>query len=126
MILIYFLQFMNKFLCVIINCIFVKNIAMIHTYIIQVKYFNYFKLNFLKYFYIIQNICICIPESFYTNNSHQLFDYIRTFMNQHSTCSTRIQIPKTILYLKTGFKRYSKDFWYTKKNPTQIWYDEFN
>ena len=30
------------------------------------------------------------------------------------------------MYSKTGLKRSFKDFWYTKINPTQIWYDEFN
>ena len=28
--------------------------------------------------------------------------------------------------LKNGFKRSFKDLWYTKINPTQIWYDKFN
>ena len=31
-----------------------------------------------------------------------------------------------MLYSKTGLNVRFKDFWYSKINPTQIWYDEFN
>ena len=36
------------------------------------------------------------------------------------------QIKKDILYSKSGLKRSIKDYWYTKKNMYQIWYDDFN
>ena len=44
---------------------------------------------------------ICIPESFNSNISKQLFDYTITFVNsQHY----RTQIHNVILYSKTGLK----------------------
>ena len=46
---------------------------------------------------------VCIPESFNTNISHHLFG------NTNS---------------KGDFVH--KDFWYTKINSTQIWYNKFN
>ena len=43
----------------------------------------------------------CIPESFNTNISHQLFDYIITFViSQHYDLNS-----KGDFVLKTGFKR---------------------
>ena len=47
-------------------------------------------------------------------------------VSKHRIHSTRTQIQKMILYSKTGFNVRFKDFWYTKINPTQIWYDKFN
>ena len=41
----------------------------------------------------------CIPESFNTNISHQLFDYIKTFVKSQ-------QLNKKVDFvLKTGFER---------------------
>ena len=45
-----------------------------------------------------------LPESFNTNNSHQLFDYIQNNLLWNN-CSTKTQIQKVILYSNTGFKR---------------------
>ena len=49
-------------------------------------------------FLSILNKFFCLPESFNTNISHQLFDYTITFC-------TRTQIQKVILNSKNGFKR---------------------
>ena len=44
---------------------------------------------------------ICIPESFNTNISHQLFDYIITYVNsQHQNSLSKGD------FVKTGFKHY--------------------
>ena len=63
-------------------------------------------------------ITVCIPESFNTNISHQLFDPILTFVNsQHSNTYS-----KGNLVHKTSFK----DFLYTKINPTQSMTNSIN
>ena len=57
---------------------------------------------------------IFIPESFNMKISHQLFDYIITFVNsQHLNTNS-----KDDLESKVGFKRF-KDFWYSKINLSQ-------
>ena len=49
----------------------------------------------------------------YTRNiSHPLFDYKIIFVN--------------LKQQNTNSKQDLEDFWYTKKNQTQIWFDEFN
>jgi hypothetical protein len=65
---------------------------------------------------VLYNNVFCIPETFNTNISHQLLDYTINFVNsQHKNTNS-----------KGDFVRLFKDFWYTKINPTQIWYDKFN
>ena len=66
----------------------------------------------------ILNEIYFIPESFYTNISHQSFGYTISYV--------KTQIQKVVLYSKTGFKDRFKDFRYIRINPTQIWYDKFN
>ena len=55
---------------------------------------------------------ICIPESFNTNISLQLFDYIMTFVSSKGDFVPK----KTVLNVRF------KDFWFKKINLTQIWY----
>ena len=74
------------------------------------------KLKRKKYF-LVKTKIFCIPESFNTNISHQVFDYLITFVNS----SSRTPIQKVILFSKTSFR-----FLVYKINPTQIWYDKFN
>ena len=51
---------------------------------------------------VLITFVFCLPESFNTNISHQLFDYKITFVNSQHESS---QIPKVILCSKTRFKR---------------------
>ena len=60
---------------------------------------------------------ICIPESFNSSISHQLFDYTITFVNSQLLNTNS----KGGYVLKTGFKVVLKDFWYKRINPTPIW-----
>ena len=64
-----------------------------------------------------------IPESFNTNSSHQLLDYKITFVN--SQYEKRNSKGDFVLKKPVRNVRF-KDFWYTKINLTQIFYDEFN
>ena len=57
-------------------------------------------------------VCLinCIPESFNTNISHQLFEYkITLVIPQHKNAKF-----KGDFYSKTGLNVCLKDFWYTK------------
>ena len=65
---------------------------------------------------IQEDKCFCVAGIYDTNISHQIFDYKITFENS--------QIQKVILFSKPGFKRSFKDFWYTRLNLPQIWYEE--
>ena len=63
-----------------------------------------------------------LSESFNTN-LHQLFDYKIKVLNlqRENTISLGNVVPKT------SMKNVPlKDFWYTKLNLTQIWYEQFN
>ena len=65
----------------------------------------------------------CIPESFYTNKSPPAF-----WLHNNICESTALEhkfkwwfcAQKAVLNVRF------KDFWYTKINPNQIWYDNFN
>ena len=64
---------------------------------------------------------ICIPESFNTKISHQLYN------NRCKFTGLKHEFKKVILYSKTGLKRsLFEDLWYIKINPTKIWYGELN
>jgi hypothetical protein len=70
----------------------------------------------------IKNI-ICIPESFNTNIWHPLFDY--TIIICKSTALEH-KFKRWFFSQKPVLNVRFKDFWYTKINPTRIWYDKSN
>ena len=66
---------------------------------------------------------ICITESFKTSISHHLFDYKITFVNQQQeNTNSKDDFGQKKTVLNVLFK----DLWYTKINPTQIWYYKFS
>ena len=68
-------------------------------------------------------ICI-IPESVNTNILHQLFDYTITFVNSQPALEHKLK--RSFCTQNPVLNVRIKGFWYTKINPTQIWYDKFN
>ena len=65
-----------------------------------------------KYMYYIQKY-LCIPESFNTNISHQLFVNKITFVNSQSE---NTNLKADFEYSKPVWNVNFKDFWYTKIN----------
>ena len=65
----------------------------------------------------------CIPEIFQTNILHQLYYYKITLLNlQHENANSKGDFVLKIMFFDLHFK----DFWYTKINLIQIWYNKFN
>ena len=109
--------------CIVIST---KKFLIIHIFTFdQKKAWNFYVvLQFLCNESFPRQNYFCIPESFNMKISHHPFDHTITLWIN----STRTQIQKVFLYLKTGLVlnvRF-KDFWYTKINLTQIWYDKFS
>ena len=61
--------------------------------------------------YMCVDHAICVPESFNTNISHELFDYTITFLNSHRL-NTNL---KSTIVNKTGFNRPFERFLEYKK-----------
>ena len=75
-----------------------------------------------KYVYCEILYNLRIPESFNTNISHQFFDYKKTLVNSQRKKTNS----KSDFVLKYQFETFVfTDFWYTKINLNQIWYDKF-
>ena len=79
----------------------VKKIIKVRNYTKLTRIFNFNILLLVKSIPKVIKNSICIPESFNTNISHQVFDYKITFVNSQYENSNS----KVILYSKAGFKR---------------------